>query len=71
MDKVLGVIFAAVVLGASFVLIPMIRTTTTPLFDVAAFESGSFNELFFSFWPVFLIVIFLFGAYMLIKSGGR
>lgn len=68
--KFVGIIFAFVLLGIGSILIPPIKAVSTAIFESFGGTEGMhpFLELIVTFWPLWLLAVFLFGAYMLARS---
>ena len=65
--KLVYILLAVVLLGIGSVLIPAVREVSTIIFgDTTGWDP--FLVLMVTFWPVWLLAIFGFGAYMLIRS---
>ena len=70
-NKFVLFLFAMVLLGVGSVLIPPIKDVSTAIFEAFGTEDmPPFLKLIVDFWPIFLLAIFFFGAYCIIRSRG-
>ena len=71
--KFVYIILAFVLLGIGSILIPPIRDVSTAIFSMFGGTEGMdpFLELMVTFWPLWLLSIFVFGAYMLTRGGSQ
>ncbi len=68
--KLVYLILAVVLMGIGSVLIPPIRDVSADIFSMfgGTADMAPFLVLMVTFWPVWLLAIFGFGAYMLIRG---
>ena len=70
MNKILGLIFATVVLGTAVIMLPPVKIVTDSIFDAALVSTMSpFLQAFVGAWPLYIGMGFVYGAYLLVKKG--
>lgn len=72
MDRIVAGLCAIAILAAGVVLIPAVKGVTDIIFNTELVSSmPAVLQMLVGAWPFFLIMAFVFGAYMLIKTGNR